>query len=90
MDFEEQTLRVEQRKTASELLLPLAAPTVRVLRRYLHYGRPECGHAKLFLRVRRPSGALKNTAVCDLFAKRTCQCGLPAGDYSTRSLDGKG
>ena len=90
VDFEGQTLRVEQRKTASELLLPLAAPTVRVLRRYLHYGRPECGHAKLFLRVRRPSGALKNTAVCDLFAKRTCQCGLPAGDYSTRSLDGKG
>ena len=86
VDFEEQTLRVEQRKTASELLLPLAAPTLRVLRRYLHRGRPECVHRKLFLRVRRPSGALKNTAVCDLFAKRVRQCGLPVENYSAYSL----
>ena len=86
VDFEEQTLRVEQRKTASELLLPLAAPTLGALRRYLHRGRPQCVHRKLFLRVRRPSGALKNTAVCDLFTKRVRQCGLPVENYSAYSL----
>lgn len=86
VDFEEQTLRVEQRKTASELLLPLAAPTLRALRRYLQRGRPECVHRNLFLRVRRPSGALKNTAVCDLFTKRVRQCGLPVENYSAYSL----
>ena len=86
VDFEEQTLRVEQRKTASQLLLPLAAPTLRVLRSYLYCGRPEYAHRKLFLRARRPSGALKNTAVCDLFAKRARQSGLPVEDYSAYSL----
>ena len=86
LDFEAKTLSVEQRKTDSQLLLPLAAPTLRILRRYLHHGRPVCAHRKLFLRVRCPSGALKHTAVCDLFAKRARQCGLPPGRYSAYSL----
>ncbi len=86
VDFATRTLRVEQRKTASELLLPLADPTLRVLRRYLQRGRPDCDRTELFLRVRRPTGALRNTAVCDLFAKRSRQCGLPPGRYSAYSL----
>ena len=52
----------------------------------LHPGRREYVHRKLFLRVRRPGGALKNTAVCDLFAKRVRQCGLPVENYSAYSL----
>lgn len=86
LDFEAPTMRVRQRKTASELLLPLASSTVDVLRRYLRVGRPECGHRELFLRARRPSGALKNTAVCDLFTKRTREFGIPPGRYSAYSL----
>ena len=86
VDFQARTLRVRQRKTASELMLPLASPTLGVLRRYLRRGRPQCGHRELFLRVRRPSGALKHTAVCDLFAKRTREFGIPPGRYSAYSL----
>ena len=86
VDLAARTLRVRQRKTASELVLPMASPTLSVLRRYLHRGRPQCGHRELFLRVRRPSGALKHTAVCDLFAKRTRECGIPPGRYSAYSL----
>ena len=86
VDLEARTMRVTQRKTASELLLPLDASTVRVLRDYLRLGRPECGHPQLFLRARRPSGALKNTAVCDLFGKRARAYGLPTGRYSAYSL----
>ena len=86
VDFEAKTLRVQQRKTNSQLVLPLAAPTLRLLRRYLHRGREVCAQRELFLRVRRPSGALKHTAVCDLFAKRSRQCGLPSGRYSSYSL----
>ena len=86
VDLDVRTLRVTQRKTASELLLPLAVPTVRVLQDYLRLGRPECGHPQLFLRARRPSGALKNTAVCNLFGKRVREYGLPPGRYSAYSL----
>ena len=86
IDFEEQTLRVEQRKTSSDLRLPLAAPTLRVLHHYLAYGRAECAHGKLFLRARRPIGALKHTAVCDLFTKRARESGLPLKGYSSYSL----
>ena len=86
VDLDARTLRVRQRKTASELVLPMASPTLSVLRRYLHRGRPQCGHRELFLRVYRPSGALKHTAVCDLFAKRTRECGIPPGRYSAYSL----
>ena len=86
VDFQVRTLRVRQRKTASELILPLASPTLDVLRRYLNRGRPRCEHRELFLRARRPSGALKHTAVCDLFAKRTREFGIPPGSYSAYSL----
>lgn len=86
VDFEEQTLRVEQRKTKSDLLLPLATSTLHLLRRYLRCGRPESRDRELFLRVRRPSGALKHTAVCDLFAKRARESGLSVQGYSSYSL----
>ena len=86
VDFEARTLRVQQRKTASELILPLASPTLGVLRRYLDREQPQCGSRELFLRARRPSGALKHTAVCDLFAKRTREFGIPRGRYSAYSL----
>ncbi len=86
IDFERRTMRVEQRKTASDLLLPLAAPTLRLLRRYLQCGRPKSSHGQLFLRARRPSGPLKHTAVCDLFTKRARESGLPLEGHSTYSL----
>lgn len=86
VDIEAKTLCVEQRKTRSQLVLPLTAPTVRLLRRYLRQERPVSAHPALFLRVRRPSGALKHTAVCDIFVKRARECGLPPGCYSSYSL----
>ena len=86
VDFDDRTLRVEQRKTSSDLLLPLAAPTLRVLHHYLEYERAECAHSQLFLRARSPSGALRHTAVCDLFTKRARESGLPLKGLSSYSL----
>ena len=40
IDWETRTLRVDQRKTRSTLVLPLANRTLRLLRRYLVAGRP--------------------------------------------------
>jgi integrase/recombinase XerD len=42
------TLKVEQRKTRSMLVLPVASTTLRLLRRYLYLGRPDCDLPALF------------------------------------------
>ena len=76
IDWEAKTLRVEQRKTRSVLLLPLADRTLRVIKRYLSAGRPGSTRAELFLRARGPSGAIKNTAVCNLYQARAARSGL--------------
>lgn len=76
IDWQAKTLRVEQRKTRSVLLLPLADRTLRVIKRYLYTGRPGSTRADLFLRARSPSGPLKHTAVCDLYRSRVERSGL--------------
>jgi integrase/recombinase XerD len=85
IDWHEKTLRVEQRKTRSTLVLPLADRTLALLRRYIRQERSHSGHPHLFVRVRRPSGSLKHTAVCDIFQKRAREAGIPSG-YSSYSL----
>jgi integrase/recombinase XerD len=71
IDWEAAVLRVTQRKTGSELLLPLAAPTLRILRRYLKHDRHRQGaaHPELFLRARCPNGPLERTAIGDIFGE---------------------
>jgi integrase/recombinase XerD len=86
IDWSAKTLHVEQRKTCSVLVLPMADRTLSVLRRYLHRGRPGSHRPELFLRARSPAGALKHTAVSDIFEKRARQSGLPLDEYSAYSL----
>jgi len=86
IDWRKKTCRVEQRKTQSDLILPLSGRTVRLLRRYLYRGRYESSSPQLFLRARRPLGRLQHYAVCDLFYKRAAQSGLPLQGYSSYSL----
>jgi site-specific recombinase XerD len=71
-------LHVRQRKTRSDLVLPLAAQTMELLRRYLKHERERQGsvHPELFLRARCPSGPLERTAIGDLFEKRAREAGL--------------
>ncbi len=59
IDWTAKTVRVEQRKTQSTLVLPLMPRTLALLRRYLAIGRPRSGHPHLFLRARDPAGPLK-------------------------------
>lgn len=86
IDWSARVLHVEQRKTRSPLVLPLAAETLSVLRRYLCHGRPGTRHPELFLRARSPAGALKATAVTNIFAKRARLSGLPLDGYSAYCL----
>jgi integrase/recombinase XerD len=71
-------LHVRQLKTRSDLVLPLAPPTLRLLRNYLTHCRNGQGttHRELFLRARCPSGRLEHYAVGDIFQKRAAEAGL--------------
>ncbi len=86
IDYGARTCRVRQRKTSSDLLLPLSSRTVSVLRRYLDRERPDFDLPWLFLRARRPTGGLRNYAVCDVFYKRASQSGLGLDSYSSYCL----
>jgi site-specific recombinase XerD len=86
IDWHAKTCHVEQRKTQSDLILPLSDRTLALLRRYLHSGRPDNPIPKLFLRARRPTGGLRHYAVCDVFYKRASQSGLPLEGYSSYCL----
>jgi len=87
IDWEAKTLCVYQRKSLSMLILPLSDKTLRILKRYLHKGRDDGSHhPELFLRVRTPEGPLKNTAVCDVYSKRTRESGLDLQGTSSYCL----
>ena len=86
IDWDAKTCQVEQRKTQSDLVLPLSDRTLALLRQYLRRGRSELQLPQLFLRERRPTGALRNYAVCDVFYKRAAQSGLPLDGYSSYCL----
>lgn len=86
IDWTAQTLSVEQRKTRSVLILPLGPRTLRLLRRYLHRGRPAIDRPELFLRDRSPLVALTHYAVVDLFTMRARLSGLPLQGSSSYGL----
>ena len=86
IDWQAKTLRVRQCKTRSDLVLPLAGQTVRMLRRYLYRGRPGGTRPELFLRARTPTGSLTHYAVCDLYKKRARESGLPLQETSSYCL----
>jgi integrase/recombinase XerD len=86
IDWKAATLRVEQRKTRSILVLPLASRTLRVLHRYLQVARPNSDLPQLFLRIRSPIKALKHYGVIDVFNYRGGKSGLPLNGASSYAL----
>lgn len=86
VDWHSGTVRIAQRKTRSDLVLPLSRTTLSLLRGYLKHERGTCSLPFVFLRVRRPAGALQIHGVCDIFYKRARQSGLDLDRYSSYSL----
>ncbi|TAM48854.1 MAG: integrase [Paraburkholderia sp.] len=86
IDWANRTLRVEQCKTCSTLVLPLSDQALRILKRYLRCGRPGGAHPQLFLRGHTPAGPIKHTALCDVYEKRARQSELPLEGTSSYSL----
>lgn len=86
VDWQAGTLRVDQRKTRSVLVLPLAARTLCLLRRYLQVGRAESDLPQFFLRIRSPIRAIKNYGAIEIFNYRAARSGLPLNGASSYSL----
>jgi integrase/recombinase XerD len=86
VDWDAGTLKVDQRKTRSTLVLPLAAQTLSLLRRYLHVGRANSNFPQLFLRIRSPIRAMKHCGVIEIFKYRAAQSGLPLEGVPSYSL----
>jgi len=88
IDWDTEVLHVYQPKTSTELVLPLAQPTLRVLRSYLRHDRMRHGdvHPELFLRARCPHGPLERYAIGDLLEKRARETGLPLFGHNVYRL----
>jgi integrase/recombinase XerD len=86
IDWTSHTLRVEQSKTRSTLVLPLSDEAVRVLKRYLRSGRPTNTRPGLFLSRRSPIVQIKHYAVGDVYKKRARESGLPLEGTSSYCL----
>ena len=86
IDWRAGTLRVEQRKTRSVLILPLADRTLRLLRRYLQVARPNSELPQLFLRIRSPIVSMRHYGVIDAFRYRAVKSGLPLDGASSYAL----
>ena len=84
IDWEAKRLCVKQCKTRSDLMLPLADQTLRILRRYLRCERPAV--TVPFLRASTPIGPLTHYTIGDLYQKRVRQSGLPLQGTSSYCL----
>jgi integrase len=86
IDWQARTLRVEQPKTRSVLVLPLTDPAAEVLQRYLREGRPGGDRAELFPRLIAPAGALTRGAIAEAFRRHVRRSGLPLSGASPYGL----
>lgn len=86
IDWTAKTLSVEQCKTRTILVLPLADRTLDLLRHYLRRGRAAGVHPDLFLRARSPAGGLTHYAVGNIFERRAHLSGLPLHGNSAYGL----
>jgi integrase/recombinase XerD len=86
VSWQARTLRVEQTKTRSVLVLPLTDPAAEVLQRYLREGRPVSDRPELFLRLMAPAGALTRGAIAEAFRRHVRASGLPLHDASPYGL----
>ena len=88
INWDTAVLHVVQRKTRSDLFLPLAPQTLLILRDYLANARDVLGtqHRELFLRARCPSGPIERWAIGDIFKKRVREAGLELPGHNVYRL----
>lgn len=86
IDWKGKTLRVEQSKNHSTLVLPLSDEALQVLKDYLDTARPTSPRPELFLCAKAPVHALTNHAVARVYKVRAWQSSLPLNGSSVYAL----
>jgi len=86
VDLRSRVLRIWQSKVHSTLNLPISRPAVRVLQRYLRYGRPRTDRAEVFLSVAAPLGPMRRGGVSAVFQRQIQRSDLPLHGYSPYGL----
>ena len=86
IDWQALTLRVEQSKTRSILLMPLAPETIDVLRRYVEGCAGGSTDAELFGLAQPPFGPMSPCAVSVRFKVHARRSGLPIAEASAYAL----
>lgn len=86
LDLRGRVLRVRQPKVHSLLTLPLSSAAIRVLERYLRYGRPRTDRPEVFLNVTAPLGPMTRSTVAGLFHRQVQLATLPLADHSPYGL----
>jgi integrase/recombinase XerD len=80
------TLRVQQSKTHSSLILPLSPTTLDILREHLGRRRVPSPHLQLFMCDKAPYGPMNNVAISVRFKGHARRSGLPIADASAYAL----
>lgn len=86
IDWQAHTLRVEQSKTRSVLLMPLVPDTIDVLRQYVQRCAAASSDGELFGLAQPPFGPMSACAVSVRFKVHVRRSGLPIADASAYAL----
>lgn len=86
VDWQAGTLRIDQSKTRSVLLLPLAPDTMQLLREYVDRCGSAPGQAPLFVAAHPPLRAMTQCAVSTRFKIHARRSGLPIAHASAYAL----
>lgn len=77
INWQARTLQVYQSKTRSTLVLPMSAPTLQILRRYIDRARPRTHRAELFLNIPSPHLPMGQSTIGGRFRVHVRRSGLP-------------
>ena len=86
LDLDRRLMHVLQNKTRQVLSLPMSAEAVRVLRRYLKFGRPRTTRSEAFLSVLAPQRPMVRGGIAEMFRRRVKDTDLPLSGHSPYGL----
>lgn len=86
INWQANTLTIDQAKTYSTLVLPMHPTTRRVLQEYLAVARPATALPWVFIRACAPHGPMSKFALSLVFKTRARRSGLPITQYCAYSL----
>lgn len=86
VDLSKRVLRAPQSKTKQVLSLPLSDAAVRILKRYLRFGRPRTILPEVFLSILAPVRPMGRNAISGIFSRRVKDAGIPLAGLTAYGL----